>query len=155
MANKAMDSRDLYEHVSQLSTELTTMRAWNVRHHHLDLDNFLILEAFATASCCSEADLVRTFGRNASFYSRAVDLLVKRRWLRKRMKARRDIRFEVKITAKGQRVYHEIQASFFEQLRQKLGLSPMKAQAMRSMCDKLMEFNQILRGDKKRCAGST
>ena len=118
MENKATN---LYEHVSQLLTELTKLRAWNLRRNRLDLDHFLVLEACATGSCCSEADLVRMFGRNASFYSRAVDRLVKRGWLRKRRKPRRDIQFEVKITAKGRRVYDGIEAGFYEQLKAEAG----------------------------------
>jgi DNA-binding MarR family transcriptional regulator len=112
------------------------MRALGLQEHKLDLDHFLLLEAFATGSCCSEADLVRTLGRNASFYSRAVDRMVGQGWLKRRPKPRRDMKFEVKITAKGRQVYNEIQARLAEQLLEKLGRSSVAVQDLRAMVKK-------------------
>ena len=144
MTNKATVGRPWYEHVSQMMTALTTMRERGLREYKLGLDHFLVLEALATASCCSEADLVRTLGRNASFYSRAVDWLVGRGWLRKQLKPRRDIRFAVQITPKGRRVYEEIQVAFSDRLTE--ALAPAPKSRRKAIRDRLMDFQQLLHG---------
>jgi hypothetical protein len=69
------------------------------------------------------------------------------------MKARRDIRFEVRITAKGRRVYGEIQAAFAERLNQTL--APATPQRRKAVVKRLMEFQKLLSGQQLDSAAPT
>jgi hypothetical protein len=83
----------------------------------LDLDHCFILETVAAGRARCEAEMVRLVGRNASFCSRAVDRLVNRGWLKKRLKLKGgDIKFQVKITARAGGVYQDLQFKFAERV---------------------------------------
>jgi DNA-binding MarR family transcriptional regulator len=92
-------------------------------------------------------NLVRILGRGASFYSRAVDRLVKRGWLTKRGKPRRDVRFELKITLKGQLTYDDLQLAFANRLDEKLDVGPKQRKTVKACLHQIAKLNQFLSGD--------
>jgi hypothetical protein len=52
----------------------------------------------------------------------------------------------LKITAKGRRVYAEIQAAFGDRLRQKLAAAPVKEKSLSTTLKQVVKFSQLLRG---------